>query len=151
MPKRRRRTQRAAITCLVLLHLSQLKRLPRMTPSRTCSVRFRPFPRQWWRNRLKNCRHPRPSQHRSSVSLPPKIARLHLWMIRRSEPGSTTRERFHTDGRLIEINATNVRLIKTSGRTCTVPNDRLSEADAAYVDSIRQQIRAARLAMLTSN
>ncbi len=41
-------------------------------------------------------------------------------------------------------------LFKTNGRTCTVPNDRLCEADAAYVDSIRQQIETARIAMLTS-
>jgi hypothetical protein len=58
---------------------------------------------------------------------------------------------FHTDGRLIEINEDNVRLFKENGRTCTVPNDRLCEADAAYVDSIRQQIETARIAMLTSN
>jgi hypothetical protein len=47
---------------------------------------------------------------------------------------------FSTEGRLVEINSTNVRLLKSSGRTCTVPNIRLSEADAAYVDSIRRQL-----------
>ena len=57
---------------------------------------------------------------------------------------------FHTDGRLFEINKDNVRLYKTNGRTCTVPHHRLSEADAAYVESIQKQIEAARLAMLTS-
>ena len=57
---------------------------------------------------------------------------------------------YHVEGRLIEIAADHVRLLKTNGRTCTVPNSRLCEADAAYVNSIRQQSDSSRLAMLTS-
>ena len=44
----------------------------------------------------------------------------------------------------------NVRLLKANGRTCTVPNSRLCEADAAYVDSIRSQLDEARIALLSS-
>ncbi len=47
---------------------------------------------------------------------------------------------YGTTGRLIELNRDSVRLLKSNGRTCTVPNWRLSKADAAYVDSIRRQL-----------
>jgi len=58
---------------------------------------------------------------------------------------------FSTKGRLIEINRTNVRLMKPNGRTCTVPHSRLSEADAAYVDSISKQQQAPLVAMVTQS
>ncbi|WP_160148152.1 SHD1 domain-containing protein [Rubripirellula obstinata] len=57
---------------------------------------------------------------------------------------------YHVEGRLIEIAGDHVRLLKANGRTCTVPNSRLCQADAAYVDSIREQADSSRLAMLTS-
>ncbi|NND99258.1 MAG: cytoskeleton assembly control protein, partial [Pirellulaceae bacterium] len=57
---------------------------------------------------------------------------------------------YRTDGRLIEINSDNVRLLKDTGRTCTVPNARMCPADAAYVDSLRKEIEMARLALLSS-
>ena len=44
--------------------------------------------------------------------------------------------KFSTEGRLIEIGDDFVRLMKSNGRTCTVPSDRLCPADAAYVASI---------------
>ncbi len=56
---------------------------------------------------------------------------------------------YHVEGRLIEINSDNVRLLKSNGRTCTVAFERLSEADAAYVKSIRAKLLAANFAMLT--
>ena len=56
---------------------------------------------------------------------------------------------FRTDGRLIEINDESIRLLKANGRTCTVPMERLSEADAAYVDSLRQSISQPVFAMAT--
>jgi hypothetical protein len=56
---------------------------------------------------------------------------------------------YHVEGRLIEINSDNVRLLKSSGRTCTVSFSRLSEADAAYVKSIRTKVLASNFAMLT--
>jgi hypothetical protein len=58
--------------------------------------------------------------------------------------------RFRTEGRLIEIEDDGVRLLKTTGKTCTVPNSRLSDADAAYVASVVQQLETSRLAMLSS-
>ncbi len=58
--------------------------------------------------------------------------------------------KYHTQGRLIEINEDNIRLLKSNGRTCTVPKSRMSDADAAYVDSIQRRIDSSRIAMLTS-
>ncbi len=58
---------------------------------------------------------------------------------------------FKTQGRLIEINANFVRLMKSNGRTCTVPNDRMCVADAAYVATVKAKVEASRIAMLTSN
>ena len=59
---------------------------------------------------------------------------------------------FSTEGRLIEINQTNVRLLKSNGRTCTVPNSRLSEADEAYINSLREQLGdSPMVAMLSGN
>jgi hypothetical protein len=57
---------------------------------------------------------------------------------------------FRTDGRLMEIHSDTIRLLKTNGRTCTVPRSRLCEADIAYVDSVQRQLDASRLAMLSS-
>ncbi len=57
---------------------------------------------------------------------------------------------FTVEGRLFQINEANVRLLKTNGRTCTVPNGRLSDADAAYVDALKSEIESARITMLTS-
>lgn len=56
---------------------------------------------------------------------------------------------YNVEGRLIEITDDHVRLLKTNGRTCTVPNTRLCKADAAYVESVREQVESSRLAMLT--
>lgn len=47
---------------------------------------------------------------------------------------------FSVEGRLILITETYVRLLKTNGRTCTVPFDRLSQADAEYVAKIAEAI-----------
>jgi len=41
---------------------------------------------------------------------------------------------FQVEGRLIAILPDHVRLLKTNGRTTTVPMRRLSEADATYVE-----------------
>jgi hypothetical protein len=57
---------------------------------------------------------------------------------------------FSTQGRLIAINPDYVRLLKTNSKTCTVPHHRLSEADAAYVDSIRKQQSDADLVAMIS-
>ncbi len=54
---------------------------------------------------------------------------------------------FRTEGRLIEVTETYVRLAKTNGRTCTVPWDRLSDADAAYVRTIAPAAGDVTLAM----
>ncbi|MDG2222327.1 MAG: SHD1 domain-containing protein [Rubripirellula sp.] len=53
---------------------------------------------------------------------------------------------FSTNGRLIEIQANTVRLLKDNGRTCTVSHERLCSADAVYVQSIKRQIDMNRLA-----
>jgi hypothetical protein len=54
---------------------------------------------------------------------------------------------FSVEGRLIEINEEAVRLLKTNGRTCTVPHRRLSPADAAYVQSVVAQLPEETVAM----
>ena len=56
---------------------------------------------------------------------------------------------FRTKGRLIEIRPDSVRLLKSNGKTCTVPNGRLSEADAAYVSGVQARIDSTPLAMVT--
>ena len=56
---------------------------------------------------------------------------------------------FRTEGRLIEIQPDSVRLLKSTGKTCTVPIGRLSEADAAYVEGIQARIDSMPLAMVT--
>ncbi|TWU57024.1 hypothetical protein Poly51_29450 [Rubripirellula tenax] len=58
---------------------------------------------------------------------------------------------FHVEGKLIEINESNIRLLKANGRTCTVPNSRLCDADAAYIASVQSKLAQSRVAMLTSN
>ncbi len=73
------------------------------------------------------------------------------------DPLAETRDRvwidntgdFRTEGRLIEVGLDSVRLLKSNGKTCTVPRDRLSEADAAYVSGIQTKIEAMPLAMVT--
>ncbi|WP_039961051.1 SHD1 domain-containing protein, partial [Rhodopirellula europaea] len=52
-----------------------------------------------------------------------------------------------TDGRLVEVRENEIQILKTNGRTCTVPMERLSEADRAYVDSIRAQVSELLFAM----
>jgi hypothetical protein len=47
---------------------------------------------------------------------------------------------FSTDGRVIEITASHIRLLKENGRTCTVPLDRLSPSDASYVAELQEAI-----------
>uniref|UniRef100_UPI0035654B2E SHD1 domain-containing protein n=1 Tax=Stieleria sp. TaxID=2795976 RepID=UPI0035654B2E len=58
--------------------------------------------------------------------------------------------KYQVEGRLIEINTDNVRLLKSNGRTCTVPAGRLCPADESYVDSIRDEIKQSRLPLLSS-
>ena len=57
--------------------------------------------------------------------------------------------RFQTEGRVIAVQDGFVRLLKTNGKTCTVPNQRLCEADFVYVESLRSQLQSARIAMLS--
>jgi hypothetical protein len=57
---------------------------------------------------------------------------------------------FKTEGRLILIGDGFIRLLKSNGNTCTVPNDRMSKADANYVNSVRDEVNKARVAMLTA-
>ena len=52
--------------------------------------------------------------------------------------------RFSTEGRLVEIGAGSVRILKVTGRHTTVPMDRLSAADRAHVAGVRQGLAAAR-------
>ncbi|MCO8121812.1 SHD1 domain-containing protein [Stieleria sp. TO1_6] len=59
--------------------------------------------------------------------------------------------KFQVQGRLIEITSEYVRLLKSNGRTCTVPAGRLCPADATYVDSIRDQVKLSRVPLLSSN
>lgn len=49
---------------------------------------------------------------------------------------------FSTEGRLILITETFVRLLKPNGRTCTVPVERLSAEDAAYVSQVSKATQA---------
>ncbi len=56
---------------------------------------------------------------------------------------------FRTEGRLIELGDDSIRLLKSNGKTCTVPTERLSDADAAYIDGIRSRIESMPLAMVT--
>jgi hypothetical protein len=97
----------------------------------------------------------------SKKTTPAKRTRLQVVSLPRVvsiDPLSNTRVRtwidntgrFRTSGRVIEINATNVRLLKANGRTCTVPKSRMCPADAAYVKSLKTKINDARIAMLTS-
>lgn len=58
--------------------------------------------------------------------------------------------KFHVEGKLIEVRDDHVRLLKTNGRTCTVPMSRLCDADAAYVASLAAKIADSRIAMLTA-
>ena len=57
---------------------------------------------------------------------------------------------YETVGRLIVIADDFVRLLKSNGKTCTVSNDRLCKADAAYVESIKKDVERTRVAMLSA-
>jgi hypothetical protein len=57
---------------------------------------------------------------------------------------------YSTEGRLIEIGVDHVRLMKETGRTCTVSMKRLSPADATYVESVRQERQDFHSAMLSA-
>jgi len=57
---------------------------------------------------------------------------------------------FSTEGRLIEIGVDYIRLMKENGRTCTVPIQRLSPADTAHVESVRQERQEFHSAMLSA-
>jgi hypothetical protein len=59
--------------------------------------------------------------------------------------------RYSTEGRLIKITKDYVRLLKRNGRTCTVPHERLGDADAAYVEAIAEELAKSRLALLSQN
>lgn len=48
---------------------------------------------------------------------------------------------FHTHARLVMVKSTGVRLLKDNGRHCSVPFERLSSADRAYVAFIAKQLR----------
>jgi len=56
-----------------------------------------------------------------------------------------------TDGRLVEVRENEIQILKTNGRTCTVPMERLSDADRAYVDSIRAQVSEFLFAMASAD
>jgi len=57
---------------------------------------------------------------------------------------------FSTEGRLVEVGTDFIRLLKSNGRTCTVPMSRLSADDAAYIQAVSDHLRAAKLAMLSA-
>ena len=40
---------------------------------------------------------------------------------------------YGTEGRLVQIGDSTIRILKVNGRHCTVPFDRLSQRDLAYV------------------
>jgi hypothetical protein len=44
---------------------------------------------------------------------------------------------YHTQAQLVDVLGDAVRLLKSNGRTCRVPLDRLSVADRQYVDAIQ--------------
>ena len=46
---------------------------------------------------------------------------------------------YQTVGRLIKVNEDHVKLLKTNGKTCTVPFSRLSQSDSDYVASLATQ------------
>lgn len=52
--------------------------------------------------------------------------------------------RFSTEGRLVEIRAGSVRILKTTGRHTTVPMDRLSDADRDHVAGVWRILAARR-------
>lgn len=58
---------------------------------------------------------------------------------------------FSTEGRLILITETFVRLLKPNGRTCTVPVDRLSPVDATYVSQVAAATKAAQSLLALAN
>ncbi len=91
---------------------------------------------------------------------PPTSQRNLQLLLRNQRPILTTclaktahrglgRQQWHlqTEGRLIEIGDDFVRLLKTNGRTCTVPMNRLSVEDADFVASVIQQQTEVKLAM----
>lgn len=78
----------------------------------------------------------------SDLTDPLADARSRVWV---DNTGS-----FNVEGKLIEIRDDYVRLLKSNGRTCTVPTSRLCDADAAYVASVSAKIANSRIAMLTA-
>ncbi|MEM9587175.1 MAG: SHD1 domain-containing protein, partial [Planctomycetota bacterium] len=58
---------------------------------------------------------------------------------------------YRVNGRLVELGDGYVRLLKDNGRTCTVPRNRMCQADAAYVASIIEEMESVRLAMVAGN
>jgi len=44
---------------------------------------------------------------------------------------------YHTQAQLVDVSGDAVRLLKSNGRTCRVPLDRLSVADRQYVDAVQ--------------
>ena len=57
---------------------------------------------------------------------------------------------FRTEGRLVELNADAIRIAKTNGRFCTVPMERLSEADARYVSDLAERVAVAKAKLLSA-
>ncbi|MCC9643031.1 cytoskeleton assembly control protein [Rhodopirellula sp. JC740] len=55
-----------------------------------------------------------------------------------------------TDGRLVEVRPNEIKILKTNGKTCTVPMERLSDADQSYVESIRAQVNELLFAMASA-
>jgi hypothetical protein len=47
---------------------------------------------------------------------------------------------FRTEGRLIKIADDHIKLLKSNGKTCTVPMDRLSDEDSEYVRQIAKRM-----------
>jgi len=70
-------------------------------------------------------------------------SRVRVWIDNTGE--------FSTEGRLIEIGSDYIRLEKTNGNTCTVPNSRLCPADAAYVAAINNDRNDIKLAMASTS
>jgi len=57
---------------------------------------------------------------------------------------------FSTEGRLVEIGADYIRLLKGNGRICTVPNRRLCSADASFIAAVVKDHDGVKVAMLSA-
>lgn len=101
---------------------------------------------------------PSPAAAEVAAELPAPVQSLEIQrqLVSVADPLAETHQRtwidntntFSTQGRLVEIRDDSVRLFKANGRYCTVPNERMSEADRAYVDSIRKRLPQTEFAML---